>query len=69
MAAYCQSLLATTKTLSAAEKTQFKGYCASLAHDNPAQIKGAEKTLCYDVIKDTVPAAEQSLAKAECAKL
>jgi hypothetical protein len=69
VAVYCQSLLGTAKGLSSTEKSQFKSYCASLAHDNPTQIKGAEKTLCDDVIKDTVPASEQSLAKSECAKL
>jgi hypothetical protein len=55
--------------LTAAEKSQLKGYCASLSHANPSQLKSAEKTLCNDIIKDTVPAAEQALAKTECAKL
>jgi hypothetical protein len=69
VAVYCQSLLGAAKGLSSTEKGQFKSYCASLAHDNPTQIKGAEKNLCDEVIKDTVPASEQSLAKSECAKL
>jgi hypothetical protein len=68
-AVYCESALAAAKSLSAAEKSQFKGYCASLAHATPSQLKSAEKTLCLDIIKDTVPSSEQALAKTECAKL
>jgi hypothetical protein len=69
VAVYCQSLLGAAKGLSSTEKSQYKSYCASLAHDTPTQLKGAEKTLCDAVVKDTLPASEQSLAKAECAKL
>jgi len=69
VAAYCQSALGAAKGLSSTERSQFTSYCASLAHDTPAQLKSAERTLCDDIIKDTVPASEQSLAKTECAKL
>ena len=70
VAAYCKGALAAAKTrLTASEKTQFEGYCASLAHDNPAQIKAAEKTLCNEIVKDTVPAADRAIESTVCAKL
>jgi len=66
---YCESALAAAKThLSASQRSQFQSVCASLAHDNPAQIKAAAKTLCQQ-ITSVVPAAEQAQAAAECAKL
>ena len=70
VAAYCKGALAAAKTrLTAGEKTQFEGYCASLAHDNPEQIKAAEKTLCNEIVKDTVPAADRAIESTVCAKL
>jgi hypothetical protein len=70
VAAYCKSALAAAEThLSASQTAQFKSYCASFANDNPAQIKASEKTLCNQIIKDTVPAADRTLAGAVCAKL
>ena len=66
---YCEQALAASKThLSASQRSQFQSVCASLAHDNPAQIKAAAKTLCQQITK-VVPAAEQAQASAECAKL
>ena len=66
---YCESALAASKThLSASQRSQFQSVCAQLAHDNPTQIKAAAKTLCQQITK-VVPAAEQALAAAECAKL
>jgi hypothetical protein len=61
--------LANAKTLTSTERSQFQNYCASLKNDNPAQIKAAEKTLCTEIVKDSVPAADQSAAGAECSKL
>jgi hypothetical protein len=70
VAAYCKSALAAAEThLTASQAAQFKSYCASFAHDNPAQIKASEKSLCNEIIKDTVPAADRTLAGSVCAKL
>jgi hypothetical protein len=70
VAAYCSSALAAAKTrLSASETSQFESYCSSLANDSPTQIKAAEKTLCTEIIKDTVPAADRASVSAVCAKL
>jgi hypothetical protein len=69
IAGYCQTALAAAKSLSATERNQFKAYCASLKNDSPAQLKGAEKTLCLEIVKDSVPAADRSIADTECAKL
>ena len=69
MAAYCNTALAAAKTLTATEKSQFQSYCAGLANDNPTQIKAAEKTLCTEIIKETVPAAQQAAAGTACSKL
>jgi hypothetical protein len=70
IATYCETALAAAKThLSSTELSQFEGYCASLAHDSPSQIKAAEKTLCTQIVKDTVPAADKALGTAECANL
>jgi len=70
VAAYCSSALANAKgRLTASEVTQFQAYCGSLANDNPTQIKAAEKTLCTEIVKDTVPAADRTIASAVCAKL
>lgn len=68
IATYCQSALSAASKLSSAQKAQFKTYCAALAHDNPTQLKAAEKTLCLDILS-SVPAAYRSIAKAECSKL
>jgi hypothetical protein len=65
---YCQAALAAAKTLTPSEKSALKTYCASLAHDNPAQLKAAEKTLCNQILQG-IPAADRAFAKAECAKL
>jgi hypothetical protein len=70
VAAYCKSALAAAKTrISASERSQFEAYCASLTHDSPAQIKAAEKTLCNEIIKDSVPVADRTIASTVCAKL
>ena len=70
VAAYCQSALAEAKSkLTASELSQFSSYCASLTNDSPTQIKAAEKKLCSEIVIDTVPAADRSLASAVCAKL
>jgi hypothetical protein len=68
IAAECQTALAAATTLNSAEKSQFKSYCTSLGHDNPTQLKAAEKTLCKEIIK-SVPTAYRSIAQAECSKL
>jgi hypothetical protein len=69
VASYCQAALAATKThLSASQRSQFQNICASLGHDNASQLKAAVKSLCTEITK-IVPAAYQSLAAAECAKL
>jgi hypothetical protein len=68
-AADCSSALAAAKTLTATQRSQFESYCASLKNDTPAQLKGALKTVCLEILKDTVPAADRSLAAATCAKL
>ncbi len=70
IAAYCETALANAKSrLTSAETSQFESYCASLAHDNASQIKTAEKTLCTEIVKDTVPSTAQTEALAVCAKL
>jgi hypothetical protein len=68
ISAYCKTALSAATGLSATEKTQFNSYCAALSHDNPTQLRTAEKTLCEDILS-SVPAAYRSIAKAECTKL
>jgi hypothetical protein len=65
----CRSALAAAKTLTATERSQFESYCASLKNDTASQLKDALKTVCLEIVKDTVPAADRSLADATCAKL
>jgi hypothetical protein len=70
IAAYCQNALAAAGSkLTASEKSQYSAYCASLTNDRPAQIKAAEKKLCSEIVIDTVPAADRTIASAVCAKL
>jgi len=68
VAAECQGALAAATTLNASQKSAYKSYCQSLAHDNPTQLKAAVKTLCQEIIK-SVPSAYRSIAQAECSKL
>jgi hypothetical protein len=68
IATYCQAALTAAKNLTSSEKSELKAYCSSLAHDNPAQIKAAEKTLCKQLLKG-ITVADRAFASAECAKL
>jgi hypothetical protein len=68
VAAYCNTALSAATTLSSSDKAKFRAYCAALGHDNPTQLKAAEKTLCLQIL-GSVPAAYRSIAKAECSKL
>ena len=68
VAAYCNTALSAATNLNSGEKAKFRSYCAALAHDNPTQLKAAEKSLCLQIL-NAVPAAYRSIARAECSKL
>lgn len=68
IAADCERALAIATSVTAAEKSQLKAYCAAFVHDTPAQIKATEKTLCGEITK-FVPAADRALAETECKNL
>ncbi len=68
VAAYCNTALSAATNLSSGEKAKFRSYCAALTHDNPTQLKAAEKALCLQIL-NSVPAAYRSIARLECSKL
>lgn len=68
VAQYCEGALATATGVSSTERNELKAYCSALAHDTPAQLKAAEKTLCEQILQ-YAPSSEQAIVKAECSKL
>jgi hypothetical protein len=70
VAAFCESALSLAKThLTSVQIGEFKAYCTALSHENASQIKASENALCTQILKDSLPASERSLATTECAQL
>jgi hypothetical protein len=70
VAAFCESALSLAKThLTSVQISEFKRYCTALSHENASQIKASESELCTQILKDSLPASERSLATTECAQL
>jgi hypothetical protein len=70
VAAFCESALSLAKThLTSSQISEFKQYCTALSHENASQVKASEHELCTQILKDSLPASERSLATTECAQL
>jgi hypothetical protein len=63
--AACKQSLAAAPTLSASIKSQLANLCDKIA-TNPAEAQAAGRQVCAEIVKATVPAAEQTAALAAC---
>jgi hypothetical protein len=66
--AACKSSINAAPTLTSDEKSKLDNLCTQAASGNATDIKKATSEVCIDIVKDSVPAAEQSSAEAACPK-
>jgi hypothetical protein len=64
--AACKSSVGSAPTLNSTEKGQLDNLCSQAGSGNVTQVKKVAQQVCTEIVKDSVPAAEQSTALSAC---
>jgi hypothetical protein len=66
--AVCKASVDSQTSISSTIKTKLYNICDEAGAGNQAAVKKATADVCIEVIKETVPAADQAAAEANCPK-
>jgi UTP:GlnB (protein PII) uridylyltransferase len=66
--AACKTSVNSAATLTADDKSKLDAICVKAGDGDAAGVQQASSQVCQEIIKDTVPSAEQSQALAACPK-
>jgi hypothetical protein len=64
--ASCKHSISAAPTLSSSEKSKLETVCSNAASDRIGAVKKAVSQVCVEIVKDTVPSADQSGPIAAC---
>jgi hypothetical protein len=66
--ASCKTSINAQATLTASDKSKLDAICQQAGNGDTAGVQKATAQVCQEIVKDTVPAAEQTEALAACPK-
>jgi len=66
--ASCKTSINAQATLTASDKSKLDAICQQAGNGDTAGVQKATAQVCQEIVKDTVPAADQTAALAACPK-